>query len=395
MSFDSPPVEISETPQQFSQRTKWNNLAAFLNENFHKPDLEALLCALSACHAQYFPGDPVWLFIIGPSGSGKTSIVVNCTSALPHTWVESSLSTKSLLSGAKDGAKSSLLELMGKSGILIFKDFTTIISKRDDDQREIVSQFREVFDGRFSIRTGQRHAIWTGKATVIAATTPAIERAWAIHRDLGERFLQVRWFGNESLKIAEAARAQRGRENIIAQEMRALAKDFFTTTTSIPELSDDQGQKIDTLATVIARLRGNVVRDPKNREIIDVSLPEEPTRIAKGLETLVCHHAALFARSLITPQDFHIAERVGFDSAPAKRAQILSKVPPDGVLINVGVLATLLVTTESNLKYHLEELQALGILELVGTPQFVRIHPNFLGLWIDAAPKQESPPTPL
>jgi hypothetical protein len=388
---DSSVLPENETPQQLEQLSKWNCLAAHIRQWFHDPDLEALRCVLAACHAQYFPGDPVWLFVIGPSGSGKTSIVVNCAAPLPNTFVESSVTTKSLLSGAKDGANSSLLELIGRSGILVFKDFTTILSKREDDQREIVSQFREVFDGRFSIRTGQRSAIWAGKLTVIAAVTPAIERAWAVHRDLGERFLQVRWFANDSLKIAEAARLQRGKETEIAKGMREFVHDFFTTTTTIPSLSDEQGQKIDVIATVIAKMRGNVVRDSK-KEIIDVSLPEEPTRIAKGLETIVCHHAALFART-VSLEDFKLATRVGFDSAPIRKVRILRAIPcEDGILL--GHLVAKLATAESTLLYHLNELEALGLISMTaGIARQVSIHPNLLALWLDAT--TSIPPYPL
>jgi hypothetical protein len=376
----SPPVE---SPEQFSQRSKWSALAEHINSHFHAPDLEALRCVLAACHAHYSPGDPVWLFVIGPSGSGKTAIVINCAAPLIGAFVESSVTSKSLLSGAKDGQKSSLLELIGRSGILLFKDFTTILSKKDEEQREIVSQFREVFDGRFSIRTGQRSAIWEGKVTVIAAVTPAIERAWAVHRDLGERFLQVRWGSSDPIKISEAARLQRGKERAITKDMQALVKDFFTTTTTIPGITEEQGQQIDIIATVIARMRGNVIRDKdKNRTIIDVSMPEEPTRIAKGLETLICHHAALFARP-VGPEDFSIATRVGFDSAPTRKVRIMRAIPEDGIL--TSALSAVVGIPDATLTYTLNELEALGLTcKVTGVVDQIRIHPNIIGLWMTA-----------
>lgn len=379
----TPAVEI---PQITIQQMKWNELALYIEANFHKPDLEALRCVLAAQRAHFFEGDPVWLFVIGPSGSGKTSIVVACAAAVERTWVESSITTKSLLSGMSDGQKASLLEII-QSGILIFKDFTTILSKREEEQKEIVSQFREVYDGRWSIRTGQRSAIWEGKITVIAAVTPAIERAWAVHRDLGERFMQVRWFNNDSLKIANAARLQRGREKLIAAQMRKLTKDFFTKQTTTPQLSDEDGERVDILATVIARLRGKVNRDTKTKEVIDASQPEEPTRIAKSLDSLICHHAALFARENVTEDDFRIAYRVGFDSVPHRRAQVMERIPLEEAIQPVKI-ATALNLPYTTVETTIEDLCALEVLTLSSSiVKEVKINENFRALWLSAQPK--------
>ena len=372
---------------EFEQRNKWNHLTHHIQSYFHNPDLEALECVLSALRAHHSAGDPIWLFVIGPSGSGKTAIIVNAVSGLSRTFVESSVTTKSLLSGMADGAKSSLLEIIGASGILVFKDFTTILSKREDDQREIIAQFREVYDGRFSVRTGQRSAVWTGKVTVIAATTPAIERAWAIHRDLGERFLQVRWFNGNSMKIAEAARSQRNKEKQIASEMREHAKTFFQTTLLTPEFSDEDGHRIDVLATTIALLRGHVTRDPRSKEVIDTALPEEPTRIAKALDSLVCHHAGLFGRTQIGQDDFRIARRVAFDSVSNKRIQIMRLLSQDGEPTDSPVLQRRLSLSDGSLRYQLDELSALNLVEVITSvtgPNQVKIHPNFIGLWAEA-----------
>jgi len=385
------PTEVAspaeESPLEFEQRNHWNNLKAHVGTYYHNPDYEALRCVLAACRAHHHSGDPIWLFVIGPSGSGKTAIIVNCASALDRTFVESNISTKSLISGMADGQKASLLQIIGTSGIIVFKDFTTILSKREDDQREIISQFREVYDGRYSIRTGQRSAVWEGKITVIAATTPAIERAWAVHRDLGERFLQVRWFNGDSLKIAEYARSQKGKEKTIASEMRVLTKAFFSPQTVTPALTDEEGQRIDTLATVIAHLRGHVTRESKTREVIDTALPEEPTRIAKALDSLVCHHAGLFGRPTTTPADFQIALRVGFDSVPHKRIQIMRQLPPNEAYLAFHELIKKTNLPESTLNYNLDELSALGLAQVtqdsLGQKQ-IRIHPNFLGLWLQA-----------
>ena len=348
-----------------NQTEIFDSLADHINKHFYHSDLEALRAVLAAVHAHYAGADPVWLFVIGPSGSGKTSVAINCISQLPDVMVISDLTPKSFLVGTPDGQEKSILN--HPSIIFAFKDFTTMISKRDDDQREIVATLREVYDGETSRRTATATRNWSGKCTVIAAVTPAIERAWAIHRDLGERFMQVRWL-NSSMpaEVAKMARNQRGQEKQIAEDMRALTMALFADVASRPaaQLSDDDGDRIDSAATLIAKLRSHVVRDTHNgRQIIDVSAPEEPTRLAKSLATLACHHAALFGRDLVKESDMKVALRVGLDTVPSSRLRIMQAIPPKDTIGTVAIRATSGVH-KNTLLWQTDELEAVEALVL-------------------------------
>src|SRR5207245_4799010 len=52
--------------------------------------------------------------------------------------------------------------------------------------------------------------------------TPALDRAWAIQRDLGERFLCVRWHRRDGPEVARRACAQRGHEKEITHVTKQL-----------------------------------------------------------------------------------------------------------------------------------------------------------------------------
>lgn len=365
--------------------TAWEKLSLFLRSNFHSPDLEALRVVLSACRAQQHPGDPVWLFVVGPPGSGKTSIIINCVSALPNAHIESSITPKTLLSCAAQGNTKSLLLHIG-SGILAFKDFTTILSKNEDAQREIVSQFREIYDGSFSSKTGVEWRAWSGKLTVIAAVTYAIERAWAIHRDLGERFMQVRWPKGEGGKIAAMARLQRGQETRISTDMKTLVKQWYGDgKQSAPSLPVHIGPEIDRLSTAVANLRASVIRDSHGkREVIDTNPAEEPSRIVKSIESVIVHHAALMGHD--TPDDLDIAagRRLALDSIPSKRIKIISAIPPNDN-IPLTTLCDLTGIPKSTIQYQLDELMALQIIENAGEDAIsgtrYSFHPDFTELW--------------
>src|SRR5438445_4197967 len=164
----------------------WEAYTTHVKRWFFQPDLEAVRVTLAAAASHFHKDcDPFWLFILGPSGADKTSLCINSLLDLPQVHMQGELTAKTFLSGYTGTAHPSLLHQIG-SGILAFKDFTTFMSKRPEEQAEIASQLREIYDGSFVKNTGKGITIsWKGKITVIAAATPALERAWASRRDLG------------------------------------------------------------------------------------------------------------------------------------------------------------------------------------------------------------------
>lgn len=344
----------------------WTRLASHITDWFYRPDLEALEVAVSAAVAHYgVESDPVWLFVLGPSGSGKSSVIINALSGLPKTWVMGDLTTKTFISHFKGKENAGLLHQIGASGLLLFKDFTTIISKRDDDRNEIAAQLREIYDGKWRRDTGVGGTPgWEGKITVIAAATPALERAWSLKRELGERFVTVRWPRIGGARMARQAAAQRGREPEIARKMKELTFELCCARplAKPAPLNDLWGERTANLADMVARLRGSVVRESYGKhEIIDVPSIEEPSRLNKTLELLVSSHAALWEREP-GADDYRIAKRVAFDSIPSLRKSIFEFLK-DGALITQSELCNALDLPESSVRYQCEELAALKVLK--------------------------------
>lgn len=377
------------TPQETRSEAidRWGALIDFLQTEFHNPDIEALQCILAASRAHYSDDQPVWLFVIGPSGSGKTAIAGNAVLGLPQSHLEGDVNMQAMMNCSKGGEKMSMLASTeeggyGHSFILVFKDFTSILSKRDEDQKELIGLMRELYDGAYERKRATRWGSWKGKATIIACVTPAIERAWAVHRSLGERFLQVRWPNSDPIKISRHARRQRGREKEISKRMIELVRDLHKITVKLPapHLTEEQGERIDHLSSMVALLRTHVTRDSHgDRSVIEVSSPEEPTRIGKCLETLACYHALLWGRDHVTDDDLNIAIRVGFDSIPAPRSKIIRSIPLDASmgLTDIAKMAEMIRAT---VEWNADELEAIKVLQHKGsmadeieysfTPQF-------------------------
>src|SRR5262249_45488123 len=100
------------------------------------PSPTPILAALGAAAANYLPGDPVWLGLIGPPSSAKTEILLS-TLLLPRVVKAGTLTQAALLSGTPNrqrdkGAKGGLLRQIGDFGIIMLKDFGSVLSMRPD-----------------------------------------------------------------------------------------------------------------------------------------------------------------------------------------------------------------------------------------------------------------------
>ena len=357
-----------KTSQELQAEARWNELENQLNDWFHEPDTEALRLALAVAVSHYFKSDdPVWLMILGPPGTGKTSVTITALSALEEAQMLDDLTPTTLLSGYKKG--NSFLHQIGtpedRSAIILMPDFGTFTSKRDEIKKEIAGQLRRVYDGEFDRATGAGQKLeWEGKVTLIVAATPAAERSWAVMRDLGERFMQVRWPRGDGVSQALQAHRQIGREKDIKRGVKDLTRKLVDTNTLTPVMTPPEvvASGVVNLAEMIALLRGHVVREVGyKRDIVDVPQPEGPTRIMKSLAQVARGHATIFRRQEVTGQDFKIARRLALDSIPPVRKAILDEMIRSG---EIG-WASLVRATElppSTISRNCEELEALGVL---------------------------------
>lgn len=357
-------IPVNSRDQQIISR-KWTSLVDHLELNFYRPDIMALDVALTVAAAQFEPQmESIWLFVVGPSGSGKTSIIINSCCDLPNAHILGKITPHTFLSGFTGKKDASLLQRIG-SGIFLFKDFTTILSLRQEARTEIASQIREIADGYFCSDTGSKDKDeWRGKMSAIAAVTPIIEHYWALLRNMGDRFIQVRWPRLDGMKTADMARRQQGRETIIAAEMRALTLSFFTGPPKIaippPDLSAAQARRLSALAEIVSHLRANVERASEGtREIKDMPQIEQTGRLGKALPALARFHAALHRKLSIDEADMDIAIRVAMDSIPYTRMKVMEAIPPADVIGAVDVRRMLSIT-DSALKWTTDELVAVG-----------------------------------
>lgn len=337
--------------------------------------MEVVEVAIACAIAHYFRNDkPIWLMILGAPGTGKTSLVLSCLEALPYATVQDDLSTSTFLSGLALGEKNqfSLLHNIGtpkdRSGILLFPDFTTFMTKRQEERSQVMGQLRRIYDGEFDRTIGNGRLSWKGKVTIIAAATPEVERHWTLQRNMGERFVQVRWARGDGIEQAKQAVKQVASEDQIANDLRQLTTEFLFPNKQqpvpLPMFVDYEGIGALHLAEFVACLRVHVPRENDGRREIQgvPPEPEAPTRIIKAMGQLARARATAFAKEQVDLEDFRIARRVALDSIPPLRKVIFDSLLPEQELGQVELLRRVAAPRSTVLRAA-EDMEAIGCLD--------------------------------
>jgi hypothetical protein len=297
------------------------------------PDESLIEVTLAATVANLVDGDPAWLMIVAGSSSGKTE-AVNPLAALPFTHLVGTLTEAAFLSGSskRDQTADStggLLREVGNFGVLILKDFTSILSIHHDKRMAILAALREIYDGSWSKRGGNdggKNLTWSGKVGVIACCTDAIESATAVTNSMGERFMRYRWQHSDAdqKQIARMAMRRGGGDAQMRAEMREAVCGFFgqldipANPASIDEATED---KLIALATFTARGRSVVDRAATGgRDIELIHDSEVPARFGVMIRRM---YSALQILGIEEKRIWRILEKIALDSIPKLRGEII------------------------------------------------------------------------
>jgi Domain of unknown function (DUF3854) len=300
-------------------------------------DLVALRATLAAYAANMrLDGDPVWLGLVSGSSTGKTETALALADC-PGVSVESTLSGEAaLLSGTaqKDrapGATGGLLRQIPNPGVLIFKDFTTVLSMHPDKRGQILAALREVYDGYWSrpVGTGGGQRLeWKGKLGLVMCSTTAYDRAHAVIAVMGDRFILVRLDDDERVAGVRAAIGATGSKREARAKIAAAAAGLLGHDPDHDplEATDADLDQLADLADFVTMARSPVARDYKG-EIELVLDPEGPYRFAQQLITL---WRACGLLGLDREQAWEVAHRVARDSMPRLRWRTIDALAKGG-----------------------------------------------------------------
>ncbi len=298
------------------------------------PDPAPLVLTLATVVANRLDGSPVWLLLVGPPSSGKSEIACS-TIKLPGVYETATLTEASLLSGTakRDQAKNAsggLLKLIGNGnrGLIVMKDFTSVLSMSRESRPPVLAALREIFDGRWtrSVGTdGGKQLSWAGKVGLLAGVTQAIDSHHSVIASLGDRFLYYRMPVVDPNSLTAKVLGRDGADEEIQREIREQVTGFINLLEDErPEpLTAAEKSWLGELATITAMSRGAVERDSYRREITCVMQPESPARLAGcfgqlflGLNAIGC--SAEECRRLL--------RKVALDCFPRERARLILRL---------------------------------------------------------------------
>ncbi len=351
-----------------------------ISESFFEPDIQAARIILGTAFAHYIPNTPpIWMFVVGPPSSGKTSITVEALSGLQGmfgpgqawgpkfksgregeddtlvsggNWKEdeaveilSTINTNTFLSHQIGVDDPGLLEQLARgkfhmekddtrkfvrgNALVLIPDFTVMASMHREKRGEIMGQLRRIYDGKFEKKVGTRVTkIWEGKLSILAATTPVIDKYTSIDSALGERFIQINWRASDKKGRGAFALRQLMRGKNIKTPMKDMIRKMFAEAEpKLLQLPDDHPvlDRLAALAELIAVGRTSVFGHIQDKTYIvqDMACSEDVYRICIQFFLQLSGLCALQGHAEPTEQDIQDVLRAGIETLPTYRSIVL------------------------------------------------------------------------
>ncbi|WNI15222.1 hypothetical protein [Actinacidiphila sp. ITFR-21] len=372
-------VSISGQPLD-TPLSKSGQLLADINQVFARwlgtdYDLEALAAVLAVAAGERLTGDPCWLLVVSGSGAAKTETVMPLQGA-GAVIVSTITGEAALISGtaekekAKD-AHGGLLRKIGDRGILVIKDFTSILSMNRDARAAVLAALREIYDGRWDREIGQdggKTLTWKGRLVVVGAVTTAWDSAHAVVSTMGDRFVLVR-IDSKTKQGRRAAGLQAlknvshevGMREDLSNAVAALIKSVDTDQTI--DLTDDDMMQLLGLADIVTLSRTAVERDYQGN-VTQAHAPEMPTRFTKQLAQIMRGGIAIGMDRLAA---LNVAIRCAHDSMPPLRMALLADVV-DSPWSRTADVVKRTQLPRKTVDRALQELHLLGLLKVDEQP---------------------------
>jgi hypothetical protein len=301
----------------------------WLGEEYETITLDAVLAVTAAAK---LGGDPAWLLVISGSGNAKTETVQSVSMTANAHVISTIASEGALLSaspkkGRVKSATGGLLRKIGGEGVLVIKDFTSILSMDRNIRTSVLAALREVHDGRWERNVGSdggQTLSWAGHIVLIGACTTAWDQAHAVTSSMGERFVLIR-SDSSSGRIAAGTRAMKntGMEESMRKQMAeavaGLINNIKVADMRDLLLQDDEINSILKAADIVTLARTGVETDYRG-DVIDAHAPEMPTRFAKQLTQIM---RGAMAIEMSRTDALALALRCARDSVPQLRLSVL------------------------------------------------------------------------
>jgi len=323
---------------------------------------------------------PIWLMLVAPSSGGKTEYI-NLFHDLGHkdialTYLMSDLTPNTLVSGmaksmgtGADVRKNPSLIFALSSKVLVMKDFTTIMQKSNEARREILSQFREIYDGEFTKEFGTgKSPKWTGHVGMISAITPHGLDTMAESSGMGERFISYSVDQPNEDELSKLLKKTYSKDiKKVKKEAQAMMLDYVQyyvakaeITTESFKISDDILDDLNSVARFATQARSPITTDFRTDEPIDIPVFEKFPRFLIQLQNIAKGFCVMNERIELTDSQRNALYKIALDSIPRKRRAVLQMMAGYQSVTTTGASAHLGPPT-SVLRAWLSQLVALKL----------------------------------
>lgn len=329
-------------------------------------DVDYVLATLAAAVAKERTEDPLWLMLVSPSSSGKGEALRLLDDVVDERIKDVSL--PGLISISGKGVVSGLLaRYVNEDALLTITDFSSLLGdnrRSGDTKADLFNALRDIYDGEYARTLHGGTARWTGRLTLIAACTPAIDQFTAHADALGTRWLYFRQREHDADTKDSMASMVSTRASL--REQRAAARDLATgivlagrARVGDLELPGSFHDAIGKTAVLAGYGRASVPRDYR-RQIDDVVTVEDPGRLVGQLRLLA---TGLLALGVSEEVALRITRRAAFSSMPQARAAVLNVLAAK----NGGPVSTYAVAKATRIHKlvadrALEDWQAVGVI---------------------------------
>lgn len=344
----------------------YQELLAEFDKVYLLEDRGVLKVILAVVVAQSLDTQPVFMFIMAASSSGKTEMI-NVLQDYGSTMFMDATTSKTFISGQRSQGNESSLLLSFQNGLLVFKDFTTILSMNDMERGEIMGQLRVIYDGQYKKSFGTGHRIeWKGKISILAGITTARDENFSRYASLGERFISYHMVTGDKIKMTKRAMENQiiGGMKEKRERLKIITQDFLDKISRSNSLivNEETRDMIAEFAYLTVTSRSYVQRSKGYQNQVEFAHETEvPTRFAESLVAIAIGLMCINQNGQLFDEDINILKKICMDSIPIPRAKILRELATVDKA-NVDYLSGKTGMSVISVKAQIDDLLALGML---------------------------------
>lgn len=326
------------------------------------------------------------LFLLGDFTVTHNTEFLNMLRGLDYTYTLSTLTGKTLFSGAKvpgkgEGGASLIYKIESK--IVMIKDLTSILNENVEDRKLIMSQLREIYDGHYNKEFGTGDSVnWEGRVSFLAGVTQAIHTLKANWSQMGERMLLYNL--KQPDRIKQSIRAMENQEGGMIEAERLKLRAMMTSwghrikkqvvklveKKKVPILSKEAKVELSELSEFSTRARSDVERDWRsaNKEMLEAHDPEMPGRMAAQLMNVAVSFMILrwleHGKFELTDKHRKVVQAIALDSITKLKMKVMVELARYDVIHTSG-LAVKMAFPTTTIRRALEDLNALKVISRV------------------------------